>query len=54
MRLAVLALFLCGCATPDCRNADWYDLGFRDAIFGLHNHPGKPEKTFHFRAGAMM
>jgi hypothetical protein len=35
MRLAVLALFLCGCATPDCRNADWYDLGFRDAIFGL-------------------
>src|SRR5687768_4946933 len=25
-----------------------------DAIFGLHNHPGKPEKTFHFRTGAMM
>ena len=25
-----------------------------DAIFGLHNHPGKPEKTFHFRAGPMM
>ena len=25
-----------------------------DAIFGLHNHPGKPEKTFHFRVGPMM
>jgi hippurate hydrolase len=25
-----------------------------DAIFGLHNHPGKREKTFHFRAGPMM
>lgn len=25
-----------------------------DAIFGLHNHPGIPEKTFHFRAGPMM
>ena len=25
-----------------------------DAIFGLHNHPGKPAKTFHFRAGPMM
>jgi hippurate hydrolase len=25
-----------------------------DAIFGLHNQPGKPEKTFHFRAGPMM
>jgi hippurate hydrolase len=25
-----------------------------DAIFGLHNHPGKPEKTLHFRAGPMM
>jgi hippurate hydrolase len=25
-----------------------------DAIFGMHNHPGKPERTFHFRAGPMM
>jgi len=25
-----------------------------DAIFGLHNHPGKREKTFHFRPGPMM
>jgi hippurate hydrolase len=25
-----------------------------DAIFGLHNQPGKPEKTFHFRPGPMM
>jgi hippurate hydrolase len=24
-----------------------------DAIFGLHNQPGKPEKTFHFRPGPM-
>ena len=34
---AVLML-LCGCAGLDqtaCRGADWYDLGFRDAIFGL-------------------
>ena len=25
-----------------------------DAIFGLHNQPGKPERTFHFRPGPMM
>jgi hippurate hydrolase len=25
-----------------------------DAIFGLHNQPGKAEKTFHFRPGPMM
>ncbi|MCC7082250.1 MAG: amidohydrolase [Burkholderiales bacterium] len=25
-----------------------------DAIFGLHNQPGKREKTFHFRPGPMM
>ena len=27
-----------GCATltdTDCRNADWYDVGFRDAILAL-------------------
>lgn len=31
-------IVLCGCAAFDqtaCRSADWYDLGFRDAIFGL-------------------
>ena len=35
---AVLALAMCGCAglsEADCRGADWYDLGFRDAIFEL-------------------
>jgi hypothetical protein len=34
----LIALALCGCAGLDaeaCRRADWYDLGFRDAIFGL-------------------
>ena len=39
MRSWVLAsLFLCGCAGLDdtrCRQADWYDLGFRDAIFAM-------------------
>lgn len=38
MRPALLLLALAGCAAPDastCRGADWYDLGFRDAIFGL-------------------
>jgi Protein of unknown function (DUF2799) len=39
MRVApfVVAL-LCGCAGMDeveCRRANWYDLGFRDAIFGI-------------------
>ena len=38
MRAAPFLLILvCGCAGLDqtaCRNADWYDLGFRDAIFG--------------------
>lgn len=31
-------MLLGGCAGLDsetCRRADWYDLGFRDAIFGL-------------------
>ena len=34
----LLALALGGCAGLDaeaCRKADWYGLGFRDAIFGL-------------------
>ena len=39
MRLAVpLVFLLAGCAGLDqasCRGADWYDLGFRDAIFGI-------------------
>ena len=42
MNLRPLALAagvaLGGCAGMDpegCRHADWYDLGFRDAIFGL-------------------
>lgn len=33
-----LLLLLSACASYDadeCRGADWYDLGFRDAIFGL-------------------
>lgn len=36
--LAVLALLLCGCAGMEegtCRGADWYDLGFRDALLGM-------------------
>jgi len=31
-------LLLAGCAGMDeveCRRANWYDLGFRDAIFGI-------------------
>jgi len=39
MRLAPLLLvLLCACAGLDpvtCRHAHWYDLGFRDAIFGI-------------------
>ena len=41
MRSAPLSLFIllvCGCASveaEDCRRADWYDLGFRDAIYRL-------------------
>lgn len=37
MRL-VLLLLLAGCAGMDpdsCRGADWYRVGFRDAMFGL-------------------
>jgi hypothetical protein len=33
-----LILFLSGCAgfqADDCRRADWYDLGFRDALYGI-------------------
>ena len=38
MRSPLLVLLLCGCAGLDadsCRRADWYDLGFRDAIFAI-------------------
>jgi hypothetical protein len=39
MRLwPTLVVLLCGCAGLDdvgCRHANWYDIGFRDAIFGL-------------------
>jgi len=39
MRFWLLAaVVLSGCAGLDddgCRQADWYDLGFRDAIFGI-------------------
>lgn len=44
MRAWLLALvFLCACAALDdsgCRQADWYDLGFRDAIFGIQPQDG--------------
>ncbi len=36
--LAFASLTLAGCAGMDageCRSANWYDLGFRDAIFGM-------------------
>ena len=32
------ACVFAGCTTvadTDCRNADWYELGFRDAMYGL-------------------
>jgi hypothetical protein len=35
---AFLILVLGGCASLDpnsCRRADWYDAGFRDAMYGL-------------------
>lgn len=34
----LFVVLLCGCAAmsdADCRGADWYDLGFRDAILAL-------------------
>jgi hypothetical protein len=36
--LAVSALLLAGCVTMDateCGGANWYELGFRDAMYGL-------------------
>jgi Protein of unknown function (DUF2799) len=38
MKFLPVLVLLCGCAGLDasgCRNADWYDLGFRDAIFAM-------------------
>lgn len=37
-RLLLLCIPLAACAGLDpsqCRSADWYEVGFRDAIFGL-------------------
>jgi hypothetical protein len=37
MRFAIV-LVLGGCASMDpegCRRANWYDIGFRDALFGI-------------------
>ena len=37
-RLLLLVFILPACAAVDsgeCREANWYDLGFRDAIYGL-------------------
>ena len=34
----VLLLLLAGCVSMDaqvCRQSDWYDVGFRDAMYGL-------------------
>ena len=36
--LVVLGMFAAGCAgtgQAECRSANWYDVGFRDAIFGM-------------------
>jgi hypothetical protein len=36
--LACFTLTLAGCAgmdTAECRGTDWYDVAFRDAIYGL-------------------
>jgi hypothetical protein len=48
----VLLLFLNGCAGVDqsaCANADWYDLGFRDAIFGLQ----RQDNTYSSQCGKL-
>jgi hypothetical protein len=41
MRSGLLCLvLLCGCTGLDslgCRHANWYDVGFRDAIFGVQH-----------------
>lgn len=38
LALAVVSLTSIGCTTMDaaeCRNANWYDVGFRDGIYGM-------------------
>lgn len=50
MRFLPALLLLCGCAGLDatsCRQADWYDLGFRDAIFGMQ----RQEDVYHEQCG---
>ena len=47
-----LFLLLGGCAGMDqnaCANADWYDLGFRDAIFGLQ----RQDNTYSSQCGKL-
>ena len=39
----LLSLLLGACAgvgEMECKKADWYDLGFRDAIYGLQRQDG--------------
>lgn len=46
LRTMMLGALLHGCAgvgEADCRQADWYDLGFRDAIYGLQRQDGAYE-----------
>jgi len=41
--LLTINVLLAACASVaemECRKADWYDLGFRDAIFGLQRQEG--------------
>lgn len=40
---AALCILLAACAGANevqCKKADWYNLGFRDAIFGLQRQQG--------------
>jgi len=37
-RIAVASLTLAGCVNMDaaeCRGANWYDIGYRDGLFGM-------------------
>jgi hypothetical protein len=48
----VLFVLLNACAGMDqsaCANADWYDLGFRDAIFGLQ----RQDNTYSSQCGKL-
>jgi len=45
-------LTLAGCATMDaneCRSANWYDLGFRDAMYGLQ----RQDEVYAFQCGKL-